>query len=176
MNSELYKNVVNSSAYRSSRDKNAELILTDSKLFPDLLAIAFDTADKNHHKACWILELVLEKQLHLLTDYLPYFCENLSKFTNESALRPISKICMFLSQHISLTTLQEEQITENCFDWLIKEERKVATKAYSIRTLYELGKKHDWIYPELKRILTDDYRKHTAAYKTVAREILKKIK
>ncbi|EIA10326.1 hypothetical protein [Flavobacterium frigoris] len=176
MNSEFYKNVVNSSAYRSSRDENAQLILTNSQLFPHLFAIAFNTGDKNHHKACWILELVLEKQPHLLSDYLDDFCENLSKFSNESALRPISKICMFLSQHISLTPLQEEQITEKCFDWLIQEKCKVATKAYSIRTLYELGKKQDWIYPELKRILTDDYRKHTAAYKAVAREILKKIK
>lgn len=176
MNSELYKNVENSYAYRSSRDENAKLILTNLLLFSDLLTIAFDTADNNHHKACWILELVLEKQPHLLTDYLDDFCKNISKFTNESALRSISKICMFLSQHISLTALQEEQITENCFDWLIKEDGKVATKAYSIRALYELAKKHDWIYPELKRILTDDYRKHSAAYKAVAREILKKIK
>jgi hypothetical protein len=176
MNSELYKNVTNSSAYRSSREENAHLILTNSQLFPDLLAIALNTADKNHYRGCWILELALEKQPHLLTDYLAVFCENLSKFINESALRSISKICMFLSQHISLTTLQEEQITENCFDWLIQEERKVATKVFAIRTLFELGKKQDWIYPELHRILSDDYRKHSAAYKAVTREILKKIK
>lgn len=176
MNSELYKNVANSSAYRISRDKNADLILTDSQLFPDLLAIAFDTADKNHYKACCILELVLEKQPYLMTDYLPAFCLSLSKYTNKSALRATSKICMFLSQYLTLTDVQEQQITESCFDWLISEDRKVATKAYSIRTLYELGKKHDWINPELQRILSDDYHKHSAAYKAVAREILKKIK
>jgi hypothetical protein len=176
MNSELYKNIANSSAYRASRDKNAHLILTDSQLFPDLLAIAFDTADKNQYKACWILELVLEKQLHLLTEHLPVFCISLSKFRNESATRAVSKICMFLSQHLTLTDVQEQQITESCFDWLISDDRKVATKAYSIRALYELGKKYDWINPELQRILTDDYHKHSAAYKAVAREILKKIK
>jgi hypothetical protein len=80
---------------------------------------------------------------------------------------------MFLS-HLTLTTKQEQQITESCFDWLISENRKVATKA-SIRALYELGKKYDWL-SELQRILTDDYHKHSAAYKAVAREILKKIK
>jgi hypothetical protein len=36
-------------------------------------------------------------------------------------------------------------------------------------------KKYDWINPELERILTDDYSKHSSAYKAVAR-ILKKIK
>ena len=176
MNNELYKNVANSSAYRFSRDENAQLILSNTSLFPDLLEIALSIEDKNHHKACWILELVLEEQLHLLTNHLPVFCNSLSTFKNESALRSISKICMFLNQHLSLTNTQEQQITENCFDWLINENGKVATKAYSIRTLFELGKKYDWIYPELKRILVDDYHKHSAAYKAVAREILKKIK
>ncbi|WP_232226276.1 hypothetical protein [Flavobacterium sp. ACAM 123] len=64
---------------------------------------------------------------------------------------------------------------ESCFEWLIDEVLKVATKVYAVRTLFELGKKNNWIYPELKRILSDDYYKHSAAYKAVAREILKKI-
>lgn len=176
MNSEFYKNIAKSNAYRASRDKNTQLVMTNLLLFPDLLAIALNTADKNHYKACWIMELVLEKQLHLLTDYLTLFCNSLSSFTNESALRSISKICLFLSLHIHLTPLQEEQITENCLDWLIQENRKVATKAYAIRTLFELGKTQKWIYPELQRILSDDYPKYSAGYKAVAREILKKIK
>lgn len=91
-------------------------------------------------------------------------------------MRSISKICMFLNQHLSLSDIQEQQITESCFDWLINENGKVATKAYAIRSLFELGKKYDWIHPELKRILSDDYPKHSPAYKAVAREIFKKIK
>ena len=105
MNSELYKNIANSSAYRISRDENTQLILANVALFPDLLTLALNVADKNHHKACWVLELVLEKQLHLLTDHLPVFCISLSEFRNESATRAVSKICMFLSQHLTLTTV-----------------------------------------------------------------------
>jgi hypothetical protein len=41
----------------------------------------------------------------------------------------------------------------------------VATKTYSIRTLFELGKKHDWIRPALQGILIEDYHRHSAAYK-----------
>ena len=83
---------------------------------------------------------------------------------------------MFLSKSSILTKLKEEQIIESCLDWLINDSVKVATKAYSIRALHKLGKKNDWIDPELRRILTDDYYKHSYAYKAVAREILKKIK
>ena len=77
---------------------------------------------------------------------------------------------------IVLSEKQIESIAEKCLDWIIDENEKVASKAYGIRTLFELGKILDWIYPELKPILADDYMKHTAAYKAVAREILKKIK
>jgi hypothetical protein len=59
-------------------------------------------------------KLVLEKQLHLLTDHLPVFCISLSEFRNESATRAVSKICMFLSlnsNHLPRTT-----ITESCFE------------------------------------------------------------
>lgn len=52
---------------------------------------------------------------------------------------------------------------------------KVATKAYRIRALYEIGKINDWIYSELQRILTDDYHKHYYACKAVITEILKKM-
>ncbi|CAM2932892.1 hypothetical protein [Flavobacterium frigoris] len=176
MNNELYKNIANSSAYRISRDENAQHILANPDLFPGLLELALNVADKNHHKACWILELVLEKEPHLLTNHLPLFCLSLLKFRNKSATRAVSKICMFLCTHLTLTNTQEQQITESCFDWLISQDRKVATKAYSIRALYVQGKKYDWIYPELRRILIEDYHKHSAAYKAVAREILKKIK
>jgi len=174
MSDDLYKNIVNSSAHRKSRDAIAQLILAQENLFPLLLTLALNTQDKNHHKACWIMELVLQENLNLIADYLSMFCDNLKKYKNESALRSISKICMFLSKHQVLTSVQEQQIIESCLDWLITDITKVATKAYSVRALYEIGKKQDWIYPELHRILTDDYHKHSYAYKAVAREILKK--
>jgi hypothetical protein len=176
MDSELYKNIANSTAHRASREQNAHFILDNPELFSGLLNLALNTNDKNHHKACWILELVLEEKPHLLVPFLAFFCETLSTISNDGALRSISKICMFLAKTISLTESQEQKIIESCFDWLILENGKVATKAYTIRALFEFGKKSDWIYPELKRILEDDYIKHSAAYKAVAREILKKIK
>ena len=176
MNSELYKKIDKSNAHRASRDAIAQVILAQENLFPDLFKTALNTNDKNHHKACWIMELVLEKKLSYLINFLDIFCINLKTFDDESALRSISKVCMFLSKNHILTNLQEEQIIESCLDWLISDTVKVATKAYSIRTLHQLGKKHDWVYPQLQRILTDDYSKHSCAYKAVAREILKKIK
>ncbi|MEO8234672.1 MAG: hypothetical protein ABI549_04590 [Flavobacterium sp.] len=176
MNLELLQRIENSSAHRKSREDNAQYILNNPKLISELIKLAFNTGNKDHYKYCWILELVLEERLHLADPFLDVFCSKISKFSHESALRPISKICMFLAKHMILTKDQEQKIIESCFDWLILENVKVATKAYSIRALFELGKKNDWIYLELKRIISDDYTKYSAAYKAVSKEILKKMK
>ena len=184
MNFILKNNIENSNAHRASRDENAQFILNDFDLFPEFLELTFDCNDKNHFKACWIMELVLEENLSLLLPNLDRFCKNLKNYTNHSAIRSISKICMFLAKshikslkqnEIVLSQNQMQTISEKCLDWIIDENEKVASKAYAIRTLFELGKIQDWIYPELKRILSDDYMKHSYAYKAVAREILKKI-
>ena len=176
MNLELLQRIENSNAQRKSREDNAQYILNNPELFLELLKFAFNTSNKTHYKSCWILELVLEEKIHLLTPFLDDFCNKISCYKNESALRAISKICLFAAKHLSLNKIEEQKIITNCFDWLILENGKVATKAYSIRTLFEFGKKNDWIYPELKQILTHDYMKYSSAYKAVAREVLNKIK
>ena len=168
-------------AHRAIRDKLSGMVINNKALLPELMAFAFDTTNKNHFKACWICELVFEKHIEWLQEYLNGFCNSLSKFSHESALRPISKICLFAvekhcktkssfleSKHINL-------ITESCFDWLINTEVKVATKAYAMRTLYLLGKNDDWIYPELENILPLGFSQHSAGYQAAAKDVLRKI-
>ena len=66
--------------------------------------------------------------------------------TDDSAKRTASHIIFYLaksnhrSNGITLTQLQETQIIEMCFDWLIRDE-KVATKVYAIKALFVLRKK-----------------------------------
>jgi len=177
----LYIQIASSTAHRPIRDVLSGEVLKNAALLPELLAIAFDIKDKNHHKACWISELVFEAKIEWLGDHLDSFCTTLSQFTNESAMRPISKICQFaVQQHQNnpsfLNTDHIDLITEACFDWLINPKTKVATKAYAMRTLFLLGKKQDWIHPELTRILSEDASKHTAAYTAAAKDVLRKIK
>jgi hypothetical protein len=71
---------------------------------------------------------------------------------------------LFVSQHLTLSTLQEQQIIESSFDWLINEDHKT----YSIRTLFELGKKR-LIRPALQGILIDDYHRHSPLLQSTAR-------
>lgn len=184
MNEILYKNVQESTAHRPSRDFICNLILENPEMLPDLMKILLDTKDKNHHKACWISELIFEKHIDWLFPYLDIFCKTLSSYSHEGALRSLSKICLFSanyhfkkikSKENFLTENNLELMTEACFDWLISD-KKVATKAYAMRALFQFGKLQDWIYPELKVILEQQYASGSAGFQFASKEILGKIK
>lgn len=184
MNPNFYQSIEKSTAHRPSRDFNAGLVFENPQLLADLIAVACNTSDKNHHKACWILELVLEKNPNWLFPHLDTFCKKLPSFTHDGAVRSVSKICMFAAdyhlkqlslENIFLSEKQLKCITETCFDWLIGD-TKVASKAYAMRTLFEIGKRQPWIYPEMRSIMELGFPNHSAAYRAVAKELLKKMK
>lgn len=177
MKSPFYNQIAHSNAHRAERDANCAAALESTRNLAELFALSFDLADKNHFKACWALELVLEKNLPLIAPHLDTFCDKIAQYRHDSAIRSISKICQFLAQSktMQLTALQEQKIIETCLDWLIQDE-KVAAKAYAMRALFALGKKHDWINHELKTILPQDYAQHSPAYKGAAKDILKRLK
>jgi hypothetical protein len=181
MVTEFQKNLDYVTGHRANRQKYADEVLANPKLFPELVRFCFQVSDKNASKACWILEFVCYQKLEWLEEHLDFFCSNIKKLKDESAIRPMAKVCQLLvlahykNKKIQLSEKQLEEIIESSFDWLIND-IKVATKAYSIRTLFLLGQHYDWIHPELKTIITKDFPNHTAAYKAVAKEVLKKIK
>lgn len=181
MHTEFQKKLDSVTVHRANRHKYADEVLDNPELFPELVQQCFLASNKNAAKSCWILELVCHEKLEWLQEYLDFFCSNIKNLTDDRAIRPAAKICLLLTisyfkkNEIQLTENQLQQITETCFDWLLKN-TKVASKCYAIRALHLLGNHFDWIHPELKVILDKDYTNHSAAYKAVGREILKKIK
>jgi hypothetical protein len=172
--------IANSTAHRPIRDTLSDMVFNNPYLLPELMAMAMDASDKNHHKACWTLELVMEAHIAWLAPYLDTFCHTLAAYKQEGALRSASKICLFAVGYDQkepgfLNGKHQHEITEACFDWLINPDGKVATKAYAMRALFIIGKKENWIYPELQRILSEDFVKHSAGYKAAAKDLLLKL-
>ncbi|TDO77350.1 hypothetical protein EV143_104113 [Flavobacterium chryseum] len=182
MYAELQNKLDYVTACRENRTKVAQEVLENPSLFDELVSICFSPSDKNHHRACWVLEFVSYEEVIWLQPHLDFFCSNLKILKDESAIRPIAKVTQLLVKShykkeengISLSEDNLQNCIEASFDWLINDV-KVATKAYSIRTLYILGNHYDWIHPELRIILNKDYAEHSAAYKAVAKEVLRKI-
>jgi len=173
--------IENSTSHRPIRDYISECIFNDPSLLSELMQMALDVNNKNHYKACWILELVLEKHIEWLKPYCTEFCAILPFYLHDGALRSVSKICLFAAiEHLKSNEqfLDKNQVTVICecsFDWLITNQ-KVAAKAYAMRTLFELGKLQSWIYPELRIVLEQGYPNHSAAYKAASKDVLRRMK
>src|SRR5690554_1200618 len=175
---QLYRATV----YRKSRDYFRDWVLKEPELMCELAEVAFDLDNEFHFKACWILELLAVSKIELLAPYLEEFCNSITSYKDDSSVRTTAKIGFLLVKEnysgqpkFKLSERQINQLTECCMDRLISNE-KVAAKAYSAEALYILGKHQDWIYPELRRILSDGYSKHSAAYQATARNIIKRIR
>jgi hypothetical protein len=176
MQNDFYQKIASSSAHRDSRDALKNYVFENTKFLEDLISIGFSNTDKNHHKACWILELICEEKIAIFIPFIDLFCNSLHKISDESSLRSLTKICLFLSKNkqIKLSSFQEEKIIECCFDCLIKTE-KTANAAYSMRTLYNLSTKYNWIKEELIAILSKDISTKPSGYRFAVKDILKKL-
>ena len=175
-------------ASRQNRLIAAQYFLNNTNDFEILLQKTFETDWKHHHRAAWLLEFVLDKNFDLLIPYLSFFTINLSKLQNDSAIRPIAKICEWIA--IKYCENQEKQIVNHLtkkyitniievgFDWLIGDYR-VASKAYTMHTLYLLGNlstSPKWIHQELKTVIAERMEVESAAFKSRGRKILALLK
>lgn len=170
---------------REKRQLMASLLLNNPNLVRPLMEIAFTFDDPVSNKASWVLEFSAKNNLDYILSNIDFFTANINKVKLDSSVRPMAKICEFLikayfskKRNNTQNTLKIEHlelITTACFDWLIGE-HKVAAKAYSMTSLLLLGKKFDWIHPELKMVLEQNYPIGSAAYKARARMILAKLK
>jgi len=171
-----------------SREKRMEMAMLISKnphLVKPLLEIAFDDINPISSKACWVMEFTAKENLPYLFPYLDRFTSTIGSLKLDSSVRPMAKICEYLIKAYFQTkdskvrkALEEkhlEEILSACFDWLIGD-HKVAAKAYSMTCLLLLGRKYEWIHPELKMVLVQNYNTGSAAYKARARMTLEKIK
>jgi len=167
------------------RKEMSTLALNDNSLMEPLMSIAFDIDDNVSCKSCWVIEYTVKQKRELLFPHIDFFIDNIQRVIHDSSIRPCAKICEILikdyfsktknSTQKVLTQQHLESITTACFDWLIGE-HKVAAKAYSMTSLLLLGRKFDWIHPELKMVLEQNYESGSAAYKARARMTLAKLK
>jgi len=180
---ELTAIITQTTGYKKSRQATADFIMAHPELMDDFMKMSFEIHNPDHYKGCWAMELITYEKLDWFQEYLALICSKSKILTNESAIRPLSKIIFLLIEahyktsenEIHFTEEQLQQLIEINFDWLITD-TKVASKVYAMRSLQLLGKEYHWIHPELETILVKDFSHHTAAYKSVSKHILKKIK
>ena len=134
--------------------------------------------------ASWTFDHLMRKQLHYLLPFMETFTNGLSQLQSESCIRPIAHVCEMVCEAYfkkkdpiflkTVTNNQLEKIMTACFDWLIGP-MNIAPKVFAMSSLYYLGFKFDWVHPELKQVLEDNYPNGTSGYRNRAKKTLDKL-
>jgi len=169
-------------AKRVYRDQGAEAILRQPELMPFLIEYLYSSDQKHSIKSAWVLELVCLFEIRLLLPYLLEFTSRLNTLEQESAIRPISKICSLICQHCDKHPCESEvqvsswknNIVEASFEWLTGQ-HKTAAQVFAMESLFILGRESDWILDELYSILDMHYPNKSSGYQSRARKIMDKI-
>ncbi|TVZ23182.1 hypothetical protein JM84_2100 [Dokdonia sp. Hel_I_63] len=183
--SELYNELAYVNHSREKRAYYAQLILNEPGLMELVLEILFMVDDTRSPKAGWIAEFATKEDITIIFPHLELFTTKMHTVYQDTALRPVSKICEELAisyfkiknlqTRASLTKIQRERMVTAAFDWLITDQR-VAVKAYSMTSLYYLGTEFNWIHEDLQRIMEENYMTSSAAYKARCKHITAWIK
>lgn len=181
MKDQLLTDLLQLNAKPENRKVFTQKLLASLLLIEEVLVFILDEHNEVSGKAARTLELVCQKDAALIFQHKKKLFKIASTAKQDDVIRPLAKIFElwtldYFSKNptIQLQTKDQERITAICFDWLINPQ-KVAPQAYSMQTLYLLGTKSEWIHPELKLILEQNYARGTSGYKARARKILQKI-
>ena len=181
MNNRLEIELLQLNAKPENRRAFTHKMIATPELIPEIIAFIKNESNPISGKAARTLELICQKDIALVFQHKKKLFSIASTAKRDDVIRPMAKIFeLFTINHFSKTPkiqLQfkdQEKITAFCFDWLITNQ-KVAPQAYSMQTLYLLGKNLSWIHPELKLIIEQNYAQGTSGYKARARKILEKI-
>lgn len=170
---------------KESRAKAVSLILDNLDVLPELIEKAF-SKDINHFRYCWWLEFLNRKHLEVLCPYMEVIVDKAQILKHQSAIRPISRIIeTYTLNYYSdtpnkivqemMTLSIKEKMVNRSFEWLIDNQLKVAPRAYSMISLYHLGKEVSWVHDELRLVIEQNYAHESAAYKARGRMVLKKL-
>lgn len=168
-------------ASRAERNSAARYVIQHPESFPYLVELVFENSGRTSVKAAWVLELVCEQQIFLMQNSIVFFTQNLNRITDESTLRPLAKVCNYLTLAaykdapvVLLSFDEKEQITSFCFDLLIND-HKIASQVFAMDSLLRLGTDHNWINRELREIISKNLPEKSAGYRSHAKKILRKL-
>ncbi len=169
-------------AKRVYRDNAAGFVLDNPEVMPELIHYAFQIDSPLHVKAAWVLELVCLQNISLLYPYAQVFIEQMSSLSNESALRPVSKVCYLMNRAYftsgkndpDLSVPLIDLIIENNFDWLIQN-HKVATQVFAMDTLNLWSNELPWVREALVSILQKNINSGSSGYRSHALKLLKNL-
>lgn len=148
----------------------------------DLIDITFYPDDAIAFHAAWILENAILQNQQRCLDELGHIISKIKDIKNESCQRHYAKIMMHITGKKApaavkqkLAEIDLEPVVEQCFDWMIDPQVKIAVKCFAAEVLFNLRNRYGWISEELASQLQFLMRNGTAAIQSRGRKFLSQL-
>jgi len=122
-------------------------------------------------RASWTVSYCVIEHPSFIKKHFGKLLKNLSKPVLHEAVKRNS---VRLMQDIEIPKRYEGAVMDLCFRYISTPGEAVAVKAFSLSVLANLSKRYPEIIPEIKLIIEENYDRETAAFRSRAREFLKK--
>ena len=166
------KDKILSAHNKSTCDEIVKWIGNNQKRFDELITLFFGNDKLISQRSGWPLSFAAIANPSFINKHLGKLVANLKK---ENLHDAVKRNTIRLLQETEIPPKFQGDVMNICFDFLISPTEKPAIKAFSLTVLENLSKIYPEIKQELKTIIKDRWDYETAAFRSRARKILKRI-
>lgn len=144
----------------------------NEKRFAELMKLFLEGEYRVAQRSGWPLSICVEKHPELMKPYFKKILDYLDKpGTHEAVTRNIVR----LLQYVDIPKRYQGRAMNACFEFISTPGTPIAVKAFSLTVLEHLAEIYPEIKPELKVIIEERWDHETAAFRSRARKIMKKL-
>jgi hypothetical protein len=140
--------------------------------FDELFDLFLNDEYRVVQRAGWPLSYAVSAHPEFIQKHFARLLKNLQKPGLHNAVR---RNTIRLLQDVKIPKRFQGQVMDLCFEYIHSPTEMVAVKAFALTVLENLSKQYPEIKPELKTIIEDRWDYETAAFRSRAKKILKKL-
>ncbi len=140
--------------------------------FDELFDLFLNDEYRVVQRAGWPLSNAVMAHPEFIQKHFSKLLKNLQKPNLHNSVK---RNTIRLLQDISIPQRFQGQVMDICFDYISSLDEAVAVKAFALTVLDNLSKQYPEIKSELKTIIEDRWDYETAAFRSRAKKILKRI-
>jgi hypothetical protein len=144
----------------------------DQARFDELFQLFLHDESRVVQRAAWPLSYCVIQHPPLIRKHFGKLVKNLRKPGIHDAVK---RNTMRLLQSVEIPKRYQGAVMDTCFTYIATPGEAVAIKAFSLTVLQGLALQYPEIIPEIKLLIEENYERETAAFKSRARKLLKKL-
>lgn len=140
--------------------------------FDELFDLFLNDEYRVVQRAGWPLSYAVSAHPKFIQKHFSKLLKNLQKPGLHNAVR---RNTVRLLQDVNIPQKFQGQVMDLCFDYINSPTEAIAVKAFALTILDNLSQQYPEIKPELKTIIEDRWDYETAAFRSRAKKILKRL-